>query len=74
MELIERSTARMKRTTVKAIADMAKCSPHTVRKLADRGYIEARRDYNGWRIFLEPMQTAETVRQLLWGTAKPQKK
>jgi Mn-dependent DtxR family transcriptional regulator len=57
----------MQRATVRTIADRVQCSPSTVRKLADEGYIESRRDYNGWRVFPHPEQTAETIRRLLLG-------
>ena len=57
----------MDRATVKNIATIAKCSASTVRKIADKGYIESRRDYNGWRIFPDPEQAAQTVRRLLLG-------
>lgn len=57
----------MDRATVKKIADLVQCSPSTVRKIADQGHVESRRDYNGWRIFPNPTQAAKTIRQLLLG-------
>ena len=60
----------MKRATVINIAEIAKCSPSTVRKLADKGYVESRRDYNGWRIFPNPEEAAKIVRGLLLGEVK----
>ena len=57
----------MERTMVKDVASLAQCSPKTVRKFADRGLIESRRDYNGWRIFPNPKQAAQTICRLLLG-------
>lgn len=57
----------MERTTVKDIARIAQCSPHTVRKYADKGHIKSNRDLNGWRIFPNPEQAATTIRKLLLG-------
>jgi hypothetical protein len=33
--------------------------------LADKGLIESRRDYNGWRIFPEPEETIQKAKELL---------
>lgn len=64
----------MDRATVKDIATLVKCSPSTVRKSADRGFVESRRDYNGWRIFPKPERAAETIRQLLLGETNEMQK
>ena len=55
--------------TVKDIAFLAQCSPKTVRKLADDGLIESRRNYKNWRIFPNPEQAAQTICRLLLGEA-----
>lgn len=57
----------MERATTQDIAKLAKVNVKTVRKYADRGFIESRRDLNGWRVFPQPEQAAETIRQLLLG-------
>ena len=55
------------RKTAAYVAVLAGCSPKTVRKFADLGLIPSRRDYKGWRVFTEPQQVANLVRQLLTG-------
>lgn len=57
----------MERATTQDIAKLANVNVKTVRKIADKGLVESRRDYNGWRIFPNPEKAAETVRQLLLG-------
>lgn len=57
----------MDRATVSSIAELAGCSQDFVRKTADRGFIEVRRDLNGWRVFPNPEQAAKTIRGLLLG-------
>jgi DNA-binding transcriptional MerR regulator len=52
-----------RRLFVSDIAEAAKLSPASIRKLADAGRIKSvRRDYNGWRIFSE--EAIEEVRRL----------
>lgn len=53
--------------TVQEVAKHAGVSPKTVRRLADLGWIESRRNYTGWRVFPHPEQAAETIRRLLLG-------
>ena len=53
--------------TVKKIAELADVSPATVRRLVDKGHVEADRNYCGWRIFRNPNQAAEKIRFLLSG-------
>ena len=55
----------MKRATVNYIAALVGCHRSTIRKLADKGLIESRRDYNGWRIFPEPEETIQKAKELL---------
>lgn len=57
----------MKRITVRDIAKLANVNVKTVRRIADKGLIESRRDYNGWRIFPNPERAVEVIRQLLLG-------
>ena len=52
---------------VKDIANLAGCSKKTIRTLTDRGLINCQRNYVGWRIFSDPITTAEQVRALLAG-------
>ena len=63
----------MERATAQDIAKLANVNVKTVRKIADRGFIESHRDYNNWRIFPKPEQAAETIRGLLLGKAEPDK-
>ena len=58
---------RGNRITVKDIAELAQCSEHLVRKLADMDIIYAHRDHNGWRVFQNPEETARKVKELVHG-------
>jgi len=57
----------MRLATVQDIAERAGVAPKTVRKIADAGLIESKRNYVGWRVFPQPEQAAEKIRQLLTG-------
>ena len=57
----------MNRATVKTISQLAGCHPQTVRKLADKGYLVCRLDYNGWRIFPNPQEAVSKIKNLLVG-------
>ena len=56
---------KMKRCTVRDIAKLAGCSPYVVRKLERTGYLRCRRNYNNWRVFMDPEGTAKSIRKLL---------
>ena len=59
---------RMKdRFYVKDVAALAGCCSKTIRTLTDLGLIPCQRNYVGWRIFSDPITTAEQVRALLTG-------
>ena len=65
----------MERTTAQDIANLANVNVKTVRKIADKGLVESRRDYNNWRVFPNPQQAAETIQRLLLGeTTEPEHK
>ena len=51
--------------TVADIAEGAKCSRHVVRVLADRGFVEAARDYNNWRLFPNVDKAIDQVKKIL---------
>ena len=55
----------MKRCTVRDIARLAGCSPYLVRKLDRKGYLRCKRNYNNWRVFMDPEGTAKSIRHLL---------
>ena len=55
------------RHTVSSIAKQVGCSEHLVRSLADRGYVNANRDINNWRIFPQPEEAIRTLKQLVHG-------
>lgn len=57
----------MKRAFPADIAKAAGVSPSVVRKLADSGIIEMKRDWNGWRWTDNPLKAVRTVRRLLSG-------
>ena len=56
--------------TVKDIAEMTGLNVNTVRRWADRGYIQSNRDYKGWRVFPDPMGTVKRIKGLLSGDIK----
>ena len=60
-------------TTVREIAKQARVDINTVRKYADKGLIESRRNINGWRIFPNPDQTVKRIQGLLSGDIKLEK-
>ena len=53
------------RNTVGVIASRVPCSEYIVRRFADSGHLEMVRDYNGWRVVLDPEQAVATLRKLL---------
>ena len=57
----------MLRTSVEDVAQMAGVSTSTVRRLCDKGMIEHKRDYKGWRWFPEPKRAVKQVKALLDG-------
>ena len=57
----------MERATVSEIAEMTGLHDNTIRRYADRGIIESKRDFRGWRFFPEPLKTVERIRALLDG-------
>lgn len=58
------------RTTVSDIAAITKLHPNTIRNYADRGIIESRRDFKGWRFFPRPLETVKRIQGLLDGDIK----
>jgi len=58
----------MRRVTARQVADKVGVDVRTVRKLADRGYLQMRRDINGWRIFPSLDKSVKRVKALLEGT------
>jgi len=57
----------MLRTSVEDVAQMTGVSTSTVRRLCDKGMIEHKRDYKGWRWFPEPKRAVKQVKALLDG-------
>ena len=57
----------MERATVSEIAEMTGLHDNTIRRYADRGIIESKRDFRGWRFFPEPLKTVKRIRALLDG-------
>ena len=55
------------RHTVSSIAKQVGCSEHLVRSLADKGYVNANRDINNWRVFPEPEEAIHILKQLVHG-------
>ena len=60
----------MERATVSEIAEMTGLHDNTIRRYADRGIIESKRDFRGWRFFPEPMKTVKKIKALLDGDLK----
>jgi DNA-binding transcriptional MerR regulator len=57
----------MRRATVSDIAIMTGLHENTIRRYADRGLIESRRDFRNWRYFPDPTETVLRIRKLLDG-------
>lgn len=55
------------RHTVSSIAKQVGCSEHLVRSLADKGYVNANRDINNWRVFPQPEEAIHILKQLVHG-------
>ena len=55
------------RHTVGSIAKQVGCSEHLVRSLADKGYVDANRDINNWRVFPQPEEAIHILKQLVHG-------
>ena len=58
------------RHTVSSIAKQVGCSEHLVRSLADKGYVNANRDINNWRVFPQPEEAIHILKQLVHGQAE----
>ena len=58
---------KRKRFYVSEVATLAGCCSKTIRTLADQGLINCQRNYKGWRVFPDPITTAEQARALLSG-------
>ena len=69
--VFRRDEAKM-RHTVGSIARRVGCSPHLVRRLADKGYVDANRDINNWRVFPKPEKAIHILRQLVHGQVETQ--
>ena len=63
----------MERATVKEISEMTGLYINTIRRYADRGWIESKRDFRGWRFFPEPMKTVKKIKALLDGEIQLEK-
>jgi len=57
----------MKCATVKDIVDLTGLNQNTIRKYADEGIIESKRDFRGWRVFPNHMETVKRIEGLLNG-------
>lgn len=65
--------SKMERATVSEISDMTGLHANTIRRYADRGLIESKRDFRGWRFFPEPMKTVKKIKALLDGDTQLEK-
>jgi DNA-binding transcriptional MerR regulator len=63
----------MERATVREISAMTGLHINTIRRYADRGIIESKRDFRGWRFFPEPLKTVKKIKALLDGEIQPGK-
>ena len=55
------------RANIKEIAALVNIHPNTIRNWADKGIIESRRDFRGWRFFPKPLETVKRIQGLLNG-------
>lgn len=60
----------MERATVSEISEMTGLHENTIRRYADRGIIDSKRDFRGWRFFPEPLKTVKKIKALLDGDLK----
>ena len=58
------------RATVKYIAALSGVSPATVRRLVDKGYVDANRNYCGWRVFVDPDEAVSKIKFLMSGSGE----
>lgn len=63
----------MKPATVRDIAEMTGLHDNTIRRYADRGIIDSKRDFRGWRFFPEPVKTIKKIKALLNGEIQAKK-
>ena len=57
----------MARKKITYIAEATGLHANTIRRYADRGIIESKRDFRGWRFFPEPEKTIARIKGLLNG-------
>jgi len=57
----------MKNATVKDMVELTGLNQNTIRAYADKGIIESKRDFRGWRVFPNPMATVKRINGLLSG-------
>lgn len=57
----------MEKALVSDIASLTGLHENTIRRYADKGIIESRRDFRGWRFFPEPLKTVRRIQGLLNG-------
>lgn len=60
----------LERATPAELSTLTGVPASTLRRWADRGYINAGRDFRGWRFFPEPLKTAKRIQGLLNGDIK----
>jgi len=60
----------MERLSTNEIAELTGVHSNTIRRYADRGIIESKRDFRGWRFYPEPMKTVKKIKALLDGDLK----
>jgi excisionase family DNA binding protein len=60
----------MERLSTNEIAELTGVHSNTIRRYADRGIIESKRDFRGWRFYPEPMKTVKKIKALLEGDLK----
>lgn len=64
----------MEKLGIRDIAEMTGLHTNTIRRYADRGYIESKRDFRGWRHFPEPIKTIQKINAMLSGDLMLDKK
>lgn len=60
----------MEKSRVADIAKVVGVHPNTIRNWADRGLIESKRDFRGWRVIPDKLKAIQKIQGLMNGEIK----